>query len=382
MMQKLKNIIKNSAFLGRIYGGAQLTWIKLLQVFVRPNEKQILFMAYSGRQFGDSPRVAFELLQADPAYKDFKFIWAFNTPSDFNHPGITKKVSANSILYFYHLLRSKYWVSNASIERLTAFKHPNNVYIQFWHGIPMKHLGPDEANLSPLVKTWYQKADFDYLFTYGLYDTERFQHIFPKAQRYNQVGQLRKYALEQERQSFNPELLMRQLRLNPNKPTLLYAPTFREYEINEDSLAYLGRGALERLSETYNVLYRGHYFAEATVKIPGIVEVNDFDLNQLFLLSDVLVTDYSSLLFDYAAEHKPIYLYEADLAEYADKRGLYISGHELGLPVARTEAELLAFLERPEQLSSAATEDLLTHYNAVPAQTTVDFLFEIIPAED
>lgn len=380
-MQKLKNMIKNSTIVGRLYGGVQLLFIKTLQLFVRVDDKQILFMSYSGRQFSDSPRTAFELLQSDPAYRDFKFVWAFNEPGEFDHSGITKKVSANSLSYFYHLLRSKYWVSNASIERLTPFNHPKNTYIQFWHGVPMKHLGPDEAQLSPLVKNWYKKANFDYLFTYGEYDTERFEHIFPSAQRYNQVGQLRKYALEQQRANFNRAQVMRRLRLNPNKPTLLYAPTFREYELSEDSLAYLGAGVLEQLAKTYNVIYRGHYFAALPTTMPGVTIANDADLNELFLVSDLLVTDYSSLLFDYAPEQKPIYLYEADVAEYKKKRGLYISGEDLGLPVVHSEHELLSALMKAEQLDTAAVEDLLTHYNPMSAETTVDFIFEIISTD-
>lgn len=381
-MQQLKNKIKNSTLLGRMYGVLQLSFIKFLQLFVRVDDKQIMFMAYSGRQFSDSPREAFELLQADPAYADFKFVWAFNDPKAVDHSGITKKVSANSVTYFYHLLRSKYWVSNASIERLTPFKHPKNVYIQFWHGIPMKHLGVDEKSISPLVKRWYQNADFDYLFTYGQYDTERFKRIFPAAQRYNEVGQLRKHALEKLRLTFDRKQSLEQLHLNPNKPTLLYAPTFREYTSDNQNLAYLGRGALSELAVTYNVIYRGHYFMEHGDKIPGVVVANDMDLNALFLMSDVLVTDYSSLLFDYAAELKPIYLYEADLAEYQEKRGLYISGEELSLPVAHSEAELLNMLGEGEKLETSAVEDVLTYYNSVPTQKTVDFLFEIIPAAD
>jgi len=381
-MQKLKNAIKNGRVMGRIYGLIQVLFIKVLQVFVRPNPKQILFMSYSGRQFSDSPRTAFEKLQSDPAYKDFKFVWAFNDPSQFEHKGISKKISANSLFYFYHLLRSKYWISNTSIERLTPFKHEKNTYIQFWHGVPMKHLGPDETELSPLVKRWYQKADFDYLFTYGQYDTKLFKDIFPSAKRYNQVGQLRKLALNERSKQSDREHMMNMYHLNPNKTTLLYAPTFREYELNPDSLAYLGPGALSQLAKTYNVLYRGHYFTDDHKGLPDVVDANDMDLNDLFILSDVLVTDYSSLLFDFSVEAKPIYLFEADLGEYRKKRGLYISGEQLGLPVATSERQLLEMLVQPSALDNSAVEDVLAYYNPMPAQTSLDFLYEIIPTHD
>lgn len=152
LVQKIKNRIKKSTAFGLMYYVIVLSWIKFLQIFVRPNQKQILFISYSGRQYSDSPKEAYLQLRKDPAFADYKFVWSFNNPDDFVNADVDHIVRANTPLYFYHLLKSKYWIANSTIDRLIPFSHPRNVYIQFWHGVPMKKLGLDEAGLSPLVR--------------------------------------------------------------------------------------------------------------------------------------------------------------------------------------------------------------------------------------
>lgn len=170
--------------------------INILKLVIKPNEKQILFTSYSGRQFSDSPKEAYTSLKEDPAFDGYKMLWAFNQPNKYKGIPKSDKISSNSIIYFYYLLRSKYWVANSSIDRLVPFEHPNNIYIQFWHGIPMKTLGIDEHETHQLIRNWYENAEFDYFFTYGPFDTKIFKHVFPRTKHFMQVGQLRKRVTE------------------------------------------------------------------------------------------------------------------------------------------------------------------------------------------
>lgn len=339
--QQLKNIIKKSKIFGNIYFFIGVLFVKILQVFVRPNEKQILFMSYSGRQFSDTPKEAFNLLREDPAFKDYKLVWAFNNVNEFNDETIEHKISANSPLFFYHLLKSKYWIANSTIDRLIPFKHERNVYIQFWHGIPMKALGHAEIGLAPLVQHWYDNVSFDYLFTYSDYDLQKFKELFPKTKRFIDSGQLRKKIVERYHASTSKLKIKKELGITSRKPVLLYVPTFRGYESQEQTK--LTDEALVELSEKYVVIYRGHYFSKAK-NFSSIIMADTFSLYKLFMIADVLVTDYSSVFFDFAPYNKPIYLFQPDLAEYSIKRGLYFSAEELGLPVSYTEHELLGRL--------------------------------------
>lgn len=381
-MPTLIETVEETTWASRIKVGMKLAGIKIMQRVAHVNQKQVFFMADNGQSFADTPRAAFELLAADPAYANFTFVWAFEDPAEFNDQRIDKKISTRSWGYMYHLLRSKYWVSNTSVDQLVPFKHPKNVYVQFGEGVPLQHVGIDNKQASKVAVNWSQKVHFDYLFTYGTYDTTLLAHIFPAAERYNQVGQLRKHAIEVKREKFDRLQMMRAMRLNPNKRTLLYVATERPNQMAASHVPYIGKECLATLMQEFNIIYRGVNAKDAASVVPGVVNGNKLDLAELFLLSDVLVTDYSNLLFDYAVERKPIYLYQPDVDAYAQARGLYMTAQELGLPSAQTEKELLHLLLEKQTLEATGVEDVLTYYNPLPAAQSVDFLFEIIPAND
>lgn len=373
---------KTKSKLGRNFLGLTSLRIKFLQMFTRVNPKQVMFMADDGQSFGDSPRTAFELLQADPAYKDFTFVWAFNEPNQFNEATITNKVSTRSLGYLRQLLRSKYWVTNASIDRYLAFKHPNNVYIQLGAGVPVAHIGADDTEVTKAELKWACNVRFDYLFTDSGFDTAIMQELFPQADRYNEVGQLRKIALHNMHQKLNKSLEMSKLHLNPNKQTLLYVATERPITLQTGRMAYLGHEALAELAKNFNILYRGAGVKEAVLAVPGVINANKLDMNEAFVLSDMMVTDYASDVFDYVVEQKPLYLYQPDAVALAEEQGVYVTGEELGLPIMHSEKELLHALMGKQPANLSAVEDVLTYYNPLPAQKAVDFLFEIIPAND
>jgi len=342
--QQIKNKIKNSKSFGQMYLAMAMPFVKTLQLFIKPKENQILFISYSGRQFSDSPREAYLSLLEDEKFKDFNLVWAFNRPQDFKKIARKQKVSSNSPFFFFHLLRSKYWIANTSIDRLVPFDHPKNIYIQFWHGIPMKTLGPDEKNLSPLVANWYQNVSFDYLFTYGKYDRNIMENVFPNTKEFLQVGQLRKRKLNrQSERSVIKEKKKLKIPINDPKPLLLYMPTFRGYE-SATATSFSDR-FLASLSKKYTILYRGHYFSR-NKHLLNVYDVTKSSLSLLYDMADLLVTDYSSSLFDFAATRKPIYLFQPDLAEYQDRRGLYLSGKQLKIPVAYSEFMLRSMLKR------------------------------------
>lgn len=342
--QTVKNWIKKSKSFGLIYYYAGLFIVTVLKNIIRPNDKQILFISYSGRQYSDTPKEAYLQLKNDPNFKDFKMIWAFNRPVDFNDSELEYKVNANSPLFFFYLLRSKYWIANSSIDRLIPFKHSKHVYIQFWHGIPMKTLGPQEKGLAPLVRNWYNKVSFDYLFVYGDYDAGKLIEVFPKTKKIINKGQLRKKSYERQSDK-NVDSIKSDLGIDVNKPVLLYVPTWRGYESTQQTK--LSSSFLKELSQDYNVLYRGHYFSGTKLN-SEVISVDNFSLYKLFRVADIMVTDYSSVFFDFSELLKPIYLFQPDIDEYREKRGLYLSNEDIQLPVAYSEDELRRLLKNKE----------------------------------
>lgn len=358
--QIIKNNIKNSSFFGMIYLVFMSTFIKILQLFIKPNAKQILFISYSGRQYSDTPKEAYNMLREDPSFKDYDLVWAFNKPELFVQPELGRKVSANSLVFFYHLLKSKYWVTNSSIDRLVPFQHKKNVYIQFWHGIPMKKLGHEEIGLSPLVQYWYDHVQFDFMFIYGNYDLQKFKEIFPKTRHFVEQGQLRKNIVMRYQKNMSSAQIKHQLGITSLKPVLLYVPTFRGYRAKEQT--NLTQATLEELTKTYTVIYRGHYFSES-VKQGQVITADTYSLYKLFMIADILITDFSSVFFDFAVYGKRIYMFQPDIDEYYARRGVYLDAKkDLGLPVAYSETELMDLL-RTKDYDYEALEKISKQYN-------------------
>ncbi|RRG17681.1 hypothetical protein D3P96_05870 [Weissella viridescens] len=365
-MQKIKNVIKNSSLFGFIYLGIMRMFLAVLQRFVKVKQHQIMFASYSGRQISDTPLAAFEILRDDPDFADFNFIWAVNEPDQFADVPGAKMIKMDSMRYFWYLLQSKYWVSNASIERLIPFHHPKNVYIQFWHGIPLKTLGHAEPGLPKLVQKWYDEVEIDYLFANGPYDAEKLHELFPKTQQVVEHGQLRKWLSDQAKQQA-PQTP--KTPFNTDKPVLLYVPTYRN-DAGPD--AFLTAEQLKTLMQTYQVVYRGHYFSEH-LSLPGLINGNDFDLYDLFAEASLLITDYSSVFFDFAYWQKPIYLYEADLNDYQAQRGFYFDPHTLGLPIAR-DFDALEKALAEQSCSKTALVKLEQRFDPHPTAETIKAL--------
>lgn len=373
--QKIKNRIKNSSFFGSAYLITVGAFVKILQLFIRPNEKQILFISYSGRQYSDTPKEAYNMLRNDPAFKDYELVWAMNKPKIYVQPELGRKVSSNSPTFFYHLLKSKYWVANSSIDRLIPFSHKRHIYIQFWHGVPMKTLGHAEIGLSKLVQYWYDHVQFDFMFTYGDYDLEKFKEVFPKTKRFVEHGQLRKNIVTRYQENITPERVKYQLGIKSEKPVLLYVPTFRGYQAHEQTT--LTQATLEKLSETYTVIYRGHYFSEAAKK-GKIITADNYSLYKLFMITDVLITDFSSVFFDFAVYGKKIFLFQPDFNEYHVRRGVYLDAQEdLGLPVAYSEAELMTLLQADEY-NYQVLADISQQYNSHSGEEAATALKSIL----
>ncbi|MFO9689485.1 CDP-glycerol glycerophosphotransferase family protein [Weissella confusa] len=373
-MQQLKDKIKRSNAIGSLYLFGMSALIFVLKLVVKPKPKRILFTSYSGRQVSDSPKELFLSLMEDARFDDYELVFALNNPEEWPDVPDDQKIAMNSPVYFWHLLRSKYWVANSSIERLVPFQHPDHVYIQFWHGIPMKHLGVDEEHLSFLVDNWYKNAEIDYLITSGEFDTEVMKRIFPKAKQVEEIGSLR--AAISERRA-NEDLVKFKKKLgipaDSKKKVLLYVPTFREYQ--PEMATNFSYAFIKALSAEYEVVYRGHYFTNGA-NISGLHNVSKLSLYKLFLVTDILVTDYSSVLFDFAIFNKPIYLFQPDILEYREKRGLYLTGRDLKIPTAYSEAMLWNMLKRDYDYSKV--ERIRHDYNNHDVHAAVERIKQII----
>ncbi|WP_052948673.1 bifunctional glycosyltransferase/CDP-glycerol:glycerophosphate glycerophosphotransferase [Mesobacillus campisalis] len=322
----------------------------------------VLFESHMGKQYSDSPKYIYE--QMLEAGKKYKYIWSLEQPGKVDIPGPAIKVKKHSLQHYYYLVRSKFWVDNQGIAHL-AKKRKDQVYVQTWHGTPLKKMGYDQKTRpseTELKRLKTQTKAWDYFISPNPYSTEIFRRAFRYPGEILETGYPRNDLLLKQ----PPEIIEKaksSLRIPAGKKVILFAPTFRDWDPNsfqktlEDIQTLSGK-----IGQDSIVLLRLHYLLSNMISqhnLPAnIINASNYqDIQELYLISDLLITDYSSVMFDYALLKRPIILYCYDLEEYVSRRGTYFSLEEKAPgPVCRTIEEVYDFLSHPEKLGSYQQE--------------------------
>lgn len=330
-------------------------------------ENLILFEAFMGRSYADSPKALYQYLILEEKYKDFQFIWAFKEPEEkkkYFSDSRTKLVRYNSKEYYRYYSKAKYWISNSRIPEW-IYKKKGQVYIQTWHGTPLKKLGFDIKvkggnalnSLREIQKKYEMDAKrYDYMISPSRFCTEKLRSAFAldkwgKADIIVETGYPRNdflYSFTEQ----DVKKIREKLNLPTGKKIILYAPTWRDNQ-HKAGVGYVYQPEMDfdylrcELSEEYIILFRAHYFVANSFdfeKYQGFIyNVSSIDdINELYIISDILVTDYSSVFFDYANLKRPILFYMYDLEEYEHElRDFYFSIDELPGPILHLEKELV-----------------------------------------
>ena len=343
-----------------------LTRIKYLYFYVtnKVDSKMVIFESYMGRQYSCSPKAIYLELLNNSNYKDYKFVWAFKDPSEYsdlkdNHNTII--VEKNSSMYFKYFAKAKYFVVNSRIEEC-IIKKKKQIYVQCWHGTPLKKLGYDitvkggnAMNTVADIKHKYRSDSkkYNYMISPSKFCTEKFISAF-KLKNPNiilETGYPRNDYLYSYTKT-DVENIKKKLKIPSNKKVILYAPTWRDNE-HVTGLGYvynvnLDFGKLkEKIGKDYVVLFRAHYFIANKIDLSKysnfVYNVSSYtDINDLYIISDLLITDYSSVFFDYANLKRPIIYYMYDFEKYKNElRDFYIDLEELPGPIIKDEKELI-----------------------------------------
>ena len=319
--------------------------MRVIGFFVPIDKKMILFSAHS-RKYNDSPKTIYEYMIADPAYKDYKYIWALEDPEHVELPGPAFKIKADTPKYFITSMKAKYWVTCVNIERHLHYKKKSQLYLNTWHGCSINHCG----NAVP------GRKDFDFTAVdYMCYESEYHKEIlmrdfFARKEAMIPTGLPRNDALYHTSKDEILEL-KKKLGLPLDKKILMYAPTWRDSTDNGQTYAIKPPINVEywqkELQNEYVMMLRTHAY---TTKLLGI-EFNDFirdftsypSINDMFKVADVLISDYSSCIADFSILERPIICFAYDYEEYCRVRGLYLD-MEKDMPsgVKRTEQEVIA----------------------------------------
>lgn len=363
---KLDYWLKHNYIFNRLFTFGAGTCMKLLGIFIRTDKNLILFSGHS-RKYNDSPKAIYEYMISNDKYSKYKYVWALENPDAVNIPGNPEKVKTDSLRYFKESLRAKYWVTCVNIERGLHYKKKKCVYLNTWHATPVKHMG-NSAN----GRRDYNFSNVDYFCISGEYEKRIYlKDLLVREKSILNTGLPRNdelYHVSEER----IRDIRKMLNIPEGKKIILYAPTWRDsenggktYELNPRINALYWE---RELSRDYVVLFRTHAY---TNKLSGI-EFNGFIrdyssnpfVNDLLIAADIMISDYSAIIFDYCILEKPLLCYGYDYDDFSKKRGFYVSlEDELPCGIQKTEKELIDYIKNMDfKAASDATKKFKNKY--------------------
>ncbi len=314
------------------------------------SERAILYECLWGRQVSGNPRALIDPLRR--LLPDAGQLWTVE-PGYAYAPEGTEPVIRWSAAWHEALASAGLVVTNAALPNVFRRRSDQRV-LQTWHGTPLKRIGLDMLSFEHMSPTYErdlrtQSRQWTHLLAPNPFCAE----VYPSAFGYDgpllEVGSPRNDLLVGGVDTALVDRVRRSIGVDDGNRVVLLAPTFRDSEVSRRSPAPLepdleALGAA--LGDGVTLLYRAHDYvagAVSAVNTPTIRNVSDYpDIAELYLIADVLVTDYSSVMFDFALTGRPIVFFCPDLEFYRDElRGWYLDLEACAPgPIVRQESDL------------------------------------------
>ena len=340
------------------------------------DDNLVVFSEYWGTGYGCNPRAIFEKLPEVAPH--LVPVWVISEEKGRSLPAGTRQVRPTHWKRWPYFARAKYFVNNVNFPG-TYVKRPGQVHIQTMHGTPLKLVGLDvldssaasvavdpvreptrsegrviahsrEQVISEFEKLLTRSDRWDYAISSNPYSTETWSRAYPCRYQWLEVGYPRNDALV--RATGDDSAAARAtLGIPEGATTVLYAPTFRESPGDVSVRIDVAR-VIEQLPEDIVLIVRAHHTATAGEQVRRLIKQGRVidgssvpDIVTCYLAADVLLTDYSSTMFDYALLDRPIVIYADDWLTYKETRGVEFDLlAEPPGPVARNERELVEIL--------------------------------------
>lgn len=328
----------------------------------------VLYASFSGRQYSDSPRAVYEELvrRGD----DLEHIWVVEDKRAQIPEGV-RVIRRWSREWYEALGRSRYIVTNTHLPHWIR-RREGQVIVQTWHGTPLKRIGHDIdsvqfADRKYLSKVAEETPSWSFLVSPNRFSTPIMKRAFQFDGEILESGYPRNDLLLAGDKSELAAKVRERIGLPPGKKIVLYAPTWRDDQFYRAGnykfdLRLDVKKARERLGDDHVLLVRKH--SNIVDAVPGagdgfVFDVSSYpDIAELYLITDILVTDYSSLMFDFANTGRPMLFFTYDLEYYRDQlRGFYFDfeGQAPG-PLVQTSDELIDALGDIERIHGSYQE--------------------------
>lgn len=343
----------------RLIGGI----IQLLFGHLKIVENKIFLETGTG-EAKDQVRAIYNYIKANHP-EEYEFIWALNPLADVEGLCNSEIVYKRTLSYYFHLLTSKYWMRTHSVETIVS-KRKGQIYIQLWHGPgATKKEGFDIKGINNNGKVMPHAKEWDYFIAT---DTDNQRYIqtalnlqIPRLL----LGSCRTDVLV-NRNRDDYYKLRKKLDIKDTDKVVLYAPTFREIDFHKEKVSL----HIKKLSKTENIrlILRLHPEIKNKLDIAeyaeNIIDGNKYaDIFDLYMLSDILVTDYSSVSIEYSLLMKPFLFYMYDLEEYTKERDFYYNYLDsLPGPIIKTEDELIYAISNIDSIMETYHDSYMTYY--------------------
>ncbi|MBK2401984.1 CDP-glycerol glycerophosphotransferase family protein [Erysipelothrix sp. strain 2 (EsS2-6-Brazil)] len=314
--------------------------------FVFPIQKnRIIFNAYNGKQYGCNPKYIYEYLE-DYSNK-LDLIWAFESTEKFHFNTPVKKVRYKSLKYIYYVLTASIVVENSESWSIIPKRNGQTV-INTWHGGgSYKKVGTSRKDGNSFnaknVRDKNRRVDL-YLSSSKAFSTQTLRESFDYLGEIMEMGMPRNDILVNGNESVVQQV---KNKLNiANKKVVLIAPTFRnvtDFALESFNFDLLLDTLEAKMKGSWVILYRSHYYETTKVNDPRIIDVSNYpDMQELLLSSDVLITDFSSCMWDFSLSFKPVFLLSSDIEEYQEReREFYTDPYSWPYSLALTFDKLI-----------------------------------------
>jgi CDP-glycerol glycerophosphotransferase len=353
----------------------------------------ILYESYHGGSFSCNPYAIFQSIYKDERFSNYRHVWVINDKRQIpKHLKVDTQIifiTRGSDLYMRHLAKVKYLINNVSFPEYFIRKE-GQLYLNTWHGTPIKTLGKDiKDDFFAHKNATRNFLQASHLISPNSFTTKILTDNFDINDIYTgivaQTGYPRQDLTLNASSEYKQEI-KNKLGIKNDKPVVLYAPTWRgtlagsKFDIEK---LIIDIKLFKNLD--INFIFRGHHMAEKLLddvsEIKDVVVSSTIDTNSLLSIVDTLITDYSSISFDYMAVGKPIIYYTYDRDEYESERGLYFPLEDVAEDIYKTNSEVAEAIKRLihiEKISSKqqeAQEKFCAYDDGLATDRVIDLFF-------
>lgn len=360
------------------------SFLKSLWIFPIKS-KRILFLSFDGKQFSDSPKYVYdEMLKQNV---DYELIWAFNSSFDLKKYTGNNYVTKGTLRYFYLFCTSRFIIVNDTTNLYMPVRK-NQIFLNTWHGGGwFKKVALSCGN--PSKETIYELKQKNKQHTYFVASSEYFvdtvlSRSFGYDGRILRTGMPRNAIFYQDNLELRTRVRSQFLKeCDKNSLLVLYAPTYRNYknEIPALDVEMLTNSLRKRFNKNVVVLFRAHHLIDSfDISKDKIINVTDYpDIQELLVAADVIMSDYSSCMWEAAIQYKSIIVYAPDAHKYIDTQGFFLDMDKWPFIVGLSNEELSQkILQFDEERYNADIRKLVADTNPYENANAVKAIIDLI----